>query len=112
MVIGIVVALVFLAVTAASTVYSATKIHGMASALDRNTAAIERNTVQAAVARDHAKSAAAAAARADAAAREVGGWVHEIRDAAITLAKRKTISSSINAAGGAPGAGEGPASAP
>lgn len=113
MVIGIVVVLVLLAVTAASNVYSATKTHGMAAALDRNTAAVVRNSAEAADAAKHAQAAAVSAARADAAAREVGGWVRETRDAAAALAKRKPFASSpISAAGGAPVGGEGPASAP
>jgi hypothetical protein len=101
---------ILLAISTASTVYSATKTRAMAVALDRTTAAVDRNTSQAAVAKEHAKSAAASSARADAAAREVGVWVKDIRDAAIVLAKRKTMAS-INVGDGAPVGGEGPGSA-
>lgn len=112
MVIGIVVALVLLAVTAASNVYSASKVHVMAAALERNTAAINRNTAEAVEAAKHAQAAAASAARSDAAAREVGGWVREIRDAATVLAKRKVIGSSpFSGSAVSTGGAEGPGSA-
>ena len=112
MVIGIVVALVLLAATAASNVYSASKVRVMAAALERNTAAINRNTAEAVEAAKYAQAAAASAARSDAAAREVGGWVKEIRDAAAVLAKRKVIGSNpFSGSGASTGGAEGPGSA-
>lgn len=109
MVVGAVVALfALLLVIAISNVCTPFAIRAMSRSLDKNTAAVERNSAltlatakRAEIAEESAERAASAAARTEGYAEVVGGWVRETRDAAQELAAgRRKSASTISARGG------------